>query len=474
MLYKDIYISRRRRLLDLMKGQKGLAVFLGNADAPQNYRDNCYRFRQDSTFLYFWGLDEPLLAATIDLETGEQTIYGDDIDIDDIIWMGPQPSISEKATFAGVERTARYSDFFSRVGAARNAGRQIHFLPVSRHYNASRLSELLDLKPEEVVSEGKKGCAKASAALVKAVISMRLVKDDDEIEEIDKSCRIGWEMHTAARRGCKAGVREQELVGRMEGVTISKGWGTSFPTILSQHGETLHNPWHNAVLTDGSLLLVDAGSENDLHYCSDFTRTFPVSGHFSKRQKDIYNIVLTCHDLAFELATPGRTYAEIDHAVRGEMLTGLKALGLVRGDVEDMIAADVSGLFLPHGLGHNMGLDVHDMEDYGENLVGYDPDQSRSALLGAGSLRMARRLRPGNVITDEPGIYFIPALMDHYRKNGIGSDFICWSALDKFRDFGGIRLEDDILIMEHGARFLGMDRLPITVEEVEEDMKQNQ
>ncbi|MCQ2184178.1 MAG: Xaa-Pro aminopeptidase [Bacteroidales bacterium] len=473
MFYKDTYISRRARLVSLLSGEKGLAIFLGNADSPQNYPDNCYRFRQDSTFLYFWGIDEPLFAATIDLESGKETIYGDDVDIDDIIWMGPQPSVASRAETVGVHSTAPYNAFFETVRSARKAGRPVHFLPASRHYNAGCLADLLGLSPRQVVSDGKKGCANASAALVKAVISMRLIKEDCEIEEIDKACDITYEMHTAARRGCRAGVPEQELVGRMEGVTLSKGWGTSFSTILSQHGETLHNPWHNAVLEDGKLLLVDAGAENNMHYAGDFTRTFPVSGKFTSKQKDIYNIVLSCNELAFEMAGPGKTYTGISRAVALNMLEGLKGLGLVEGNTGDMLEADVAGLFMPHGLGHNMGLDVHDMEDFGENLEGYDPGQARSPLLGLGSLRMARELRPGHVFTDEPGIYFIPALIEHYRKNGIGKDFIRFDRLESYKDFGGIRIEDDVLVMEYGARRLGRYRLPATVEEVEEDMKQN-
>ena len=486
MFDKEVYVRRRRTLLEKMsfipEGKRGIAIFTGNAEAPQNYRGNDYRFRQDSTFLYFWGIDEPCFAAILDLDSGDECIYGDDVDIDDIIWMGPQPSVASKAERIGVSCSAQYADFDKAVLAARAQGRTIHFLPASRYYNTLKLASLLGIPAESVrkvlpVAGGHGCCGKAATAseeLVKAVVSMRLVKEDCEIEEIDKACEIGYLMHTEARKGCRPGTKEQDIVGRMEGVTISKGWGVSFTTILSQNGETLHNHSHHQIITPGRLLLIDAGAESNTHYASDFTRTYPCSGKFTQKQKDIYDIVESANGLAFKLARPGVTYRQIHLAVARHILEGLSGLRLVRGNTDEMVAAGVAGLFMPHGLGHNMGLDVHDMEDLGEDYVGYDEDQKRSGQLGLGSLRMARRLQPGHVVTDEPGIYFIPALIQKWKMEGTGGDFVNYSALEQYHDFGGIRLEDDLLITADGARRLGTRRLPVTSSEIEEIMAREQ
>jgi Xaa-Pro aminopeptidase len=277
-------------------------------------------------------------------------------------------------------------------------------------------------------------------------------------------------MHTVARNNIIPGIIEQTIVGKMEAVTLSKGWGVSFPTILTQHGETLHNHLHDKVVEPGKLMVIDAGAEIESGYASDYTRTYPTSGKFTPKQRDIYQIVFDCNEYAFSLTRPGITYREVHIETMRRMLDSLKALDLVRGNVDDMVAEGIAGLFMPHGLGHNMGLDVHDMEDLGENLVGYDPDQTRAKQLGLGSLRMARRLRPGHVITDEPGIYFIPALIDKWRAEGTGKGFVNYDKLQSYYDFGGIRLEDDLLITAQGARILGVKRIPITVEEIENTM----
>ena len=468
MFAKDVYVRRRKALLDKMKGEKGLALFIGNVDAPAQYRDNCYKWRQDSTWLYFFGIDEPRFAATIDLESGEETIYADDFGIDDIIWMGPMPSVKSLAESVGVSRTAPYSALDEAV-----KGRQVHFIPASRYFTRLKLASLLGLDPSELVSAGKKGCPKASEALVRAAIGLRLVKEPEEIAQIEAACDIGYQMHTAARKGIRLGRVEQEIVGEMEGVTLSKGWGVSFSTILTQHGEIFHCHSHDSLIEPGKLLVVDAGAENNMHYASDFTRTYPTGGTFTRKQRDIYEIVYRCNELAYSLIAPGMAYRDVHLEVAGLMLDDLKSLGLVKGNVDDMVENGVAGLFMPHGLGHNMGLDVHDMEDYGEDLVGYDPDQSRSSQLGLGSLRMARRLCEGNVITDEPGIYFIPALIESWKKQCRFAEFINYPKLEEYYDFGGIRLEDDVLVTSDGSRRLGSARLPIDPDEVEEAMRRD-
>ena len=478
MFKAEVYVNRRRALLGQMtartvEGSRGIAVFLGNVDAPTNYRGNDYKFRQDSNFLYFWGIDEPGFAAVIDLDSAEDCLYGNDVDIDDIIWMGPQPSVASKGEAIGCSSTAPLAEFDKAVFAAVAAGRPVHFLPPARYYNQMKLSELTGIPGASVrkvtpmaVDSGKH----ASEELVKSVVELRLIKEQCEIEEIDKACEIGYWMHTEARRGCKPGVLEQEIVGRMEGITYSKGWGPSFTTILSQNGETLHNHSHHQIITPGRLLVVDAGAESNIHYASDFTRTYPCSGKFTTKQREIYDIVQQANDLAFSLTRPGTSYWDVHCATVRYMLEQLKALDFVRGDVDEMVACGISGLFMPHGLGHNMGLDVHDMEDLGENYVGYGDERKRSPLLGMGNLRMARNLKPGHVISDEPGIYFIPALIEQWKREGTDKGFVNYAKLEGYYDFGGIRLEDDVLVTEDGARRLGPQRLPITSADIEDIM----
>ena len=466
MFEASVYARRRRVLLERMTGEKGVAVFVGNADAAMNYRGNDYKFRQDSSFLYYWGIDEPWFAAVLDLETGDECLYGNDVDIDDIIWMGPQPSVASKGALIGCAKTAPLAEFDRAVREAVAKGRPVHFLPPARYYNQMKISQLTGLDADVVRKVGQG----ASEALVKAVVSMRLIKEACEIEEIDKACEIGYEMHTEARRGCKPGVLEQEIVGRMEGITLSKGWGVSFTTILSQNGETLHNHSHHQIITPGRLLVVDAGAESNTHYASDFTRTYPCSGKFTTKQREIYDIVEQANEVAFSLTKPGTSYWDVHVATVRYMLEQLKALDFVRGDVDEMVSCGISGLFMPHGLGHNMGMDVHDMEDLGENYVGYGDERERNPLLGLGNLRMARMLRPGHVVTDEPGIYFIPALIEQWKREGTDKGFVNYAKLAGYYDFGGIRLEDDVLVTEDGARRLGSRRLPIKSSDIDDIM----
>ena len=462
MFETSVYKNRRARLKEKVKS--GLVLILGNGEAPANYTDNTYKFRQDSSFLYFFGLNQPGFAGVIDIDSGDEYIFGNDVDMDDIIWMGPQPSVKDMAARAGVSKTAPFARLADCMKTAISQGRRIHFLPPYRFRNMLLLEELLGIRPALVKNY-------ASLELIKAVVDLRSVKEPCEIEEITKACNIGYEMHTAAMRNCKPGVKEQYIAGLIEGLAASYGSMVSFPVILSQNGETLHNHDHSQILQEGRMMLTDAGAEEVSHYCSDFTRTVPVGGKFLTRQKEVYNIVLAANNKAIEIAKPGVTYQYVHLEVCKVLAQGLKDLGLMKGDVNEAVAAGAHALFMPHGLGHMMGLDVHDMEDLGQIYVGYDDETRPIDQFGTSSLRMGRRLQEGFVITDEPGCYFIPALIDQWRAQGMHKEFLNYDKIETFKDFGGIRLEDDILIIPGGSRFLGDKRTPITVEEVEEIMR---
>ena len=462
MFETSVYKNRRARLKEKVKS--GLVLILGNGEAPANYTDNTYKFRQDSSFLYFFGLNQPGFAGVIDIDSGDEYIFGNDVDMDDIIWMGPQPSVKDMAARVGVSKTAPFARLADCMKTAISQGRRIHFLPPYRFRNMLLLEELLGIRPALVKNY-------ASLELIKAVVDLRSVKEPCEIEEITKACNIGYEMHTAAMRNCKPGVKEQYIAGLIEGIAASYGSMVSFPVILSQNGETLHNHDHSQILQEGRMMLTDAGAEEVSHYCSDFTRTVPGGGKFLTRQKEVYNIVLAANNKAIEIAKPGVTYQYVHLEVCKVLAQGLKDLGLMKGDVNEAVAAGAHALFMPHGLGHMMGLDVHDMEDLGQIYVGYDDETRPIDQFGTSSLRMGRRLQEGFVITDEPGCYFIPALIDQWRAQGIHKEFLNYDKIETFKDFGGIRLEDDILIIPGGSRFLGDKRTPITVEEVEEIMR---
>ena len=462
MFETSVYKNRRARLKEKVKS--GLVLILGNGEAPANYTDNTYKFRQDSSFLYFFGLNQPGFAGVIDIDSGDEYLFGNDVDMDDIIWMGPQPSVKDMAARVGVSKTAPFARLADCMKTAISQGRRIHFLPPYRFRNMLLLEELLGIRPALVKNY-------ASLELIKAVVDLRSVKEPCEIEEITKACNIGYEMHTAAMRNCKPGVKEQYIAGLIEGIAASYGSMVSFPVILSQNGETLHNHDHSQILQEGRMMLTDAGAEEVSHYCSDFTRTVPVGGKFLTRQKEVYNIVLAANNKAIEIAKPGVTYQYVHLEVCKVLAQGLKDLGLMKGDVNEAVAAGAHALFMPHGLGHMMGLDVHDMEDLGQIYVGYDDETRPIDQFGTSSLRMGRRLQEGFVITDEPGCYFIPALIDQWRAQGMHKEFLNYDKIETFKDFGGIRLEDDILIIPGGSRFLGDKRTPLTVEEVEEIMR---
>lgn len=464
MFTKEVYANRR----DVLKTKvsSGILLFLGTSEASVNYPGNTYRYRQDSTFNYYFGLTDPDLAAIIDLESGEEIIFGNDVDIDDIIWMGPQPFISDKAASVGVSKSLPLSELDKYVSAAKAKGRKVHYLPPYRNHNKIMLNRMLGIGFDEMDSA-------ASVEFIKAVVSMRLIKEQCEIEEIDKACDIGYAMHYTAMKMAKLGMVEQQLVGVMEGIAISEGLMPSFPIILSQNGETLHNHTHHQILTEGRLLVIDAGAETNSNYTSDFTRTLPSSGKFTSKQKDVYDIVSAANDLAIAVSRPGITYTEVHQQVSRLMAQGLVNLGILKGDPDEIVAAGAHSLFMPHGLGHNMGMDVHDMEDLGENYVGYDDKYHRSSQFGLKSLRMGKMLEPGHVVTDEPGIYFIPALIEKWKKEGINTGFVNFPLLESYYDFGGIRIEDDLLITASGCRVLGSKRLPHTTEEVENVMAED-
>lgn len=463
MFDSSVYINRRKALRE--KVGSGLILILGNNEAPANFPDNTYKFRQDSTFLYFFGHNHPGYAGVIDVESGEDMFFGDDVTMDDIIWMGPQPSVKDLAARVGVSKSAPFARLKEVVGKAISQRRKIHFLPPYRHDNMMLLEDLTGIRASMTRQH-------ASVELIKAVVALRSVKEACEIEEIDKACNIGYEMHTAAMRLCKPGVSEQYIAGILDGIASSYGNMVSFATILTQNGQTLHNHDHSHILEAGRLMLTDAGAESVTNYCSDHTRTVPVGGKFTPRQLDVYNIVLACHGKALEMARPGITYKSVHLEVCKVLAQGLKDLGLIKGSVDDAVAAGAHALFLPHGLGHMMGIDVHDMEDLGQIYVGYDDEIRPSDQFGLASLRMGRRLQEGFVITDEPGCYFIPALIDKWRAEKTCADFLDFDAIDKYKDFGGIRLEDDLLITANGSRFAGEKHIPITPEEVEKIMNE--
>lgn len=462
MFSKNVYVQRRASLRQKM-GQ-GIALFLGNEESPMNYPGNTYRYRQDSSFLYFFGLSLPHLAGVVDFDSGEDILFGDEVSIEDVIWMGPQPSVKELAFGAGIEKTRPYDELNNYIQTAIRNGQKIHFLPPYRLLNALLLEDLTGISH-------KMAKVYASPDLIKAVVSLRSVKDSHEIEELEKAFAIGYQMHTLAMKMCKPGIYEREIAGAIEGLALSHGGTVSFPVILSQNGETLHNHHHGNMLQEGRLMLTDAGAETERGYASDFTRTIPVSGKFTQKQKDIYNIVLAANNATIRDAKPGISYQQLHLQAASIIASGLKDLGLMKGNVSDIVESAAHAMFMPHGLGHMMGLDVHDMEDLGENFVGYDKDVKRSELFGTAYLRLGRKLQPGFVLTVEPGIYFIPALIEKWKKEGIHHSFINFDKVAEYIDFGGIRIEDDILITENACRLLGK-RIPASVEEIENFMKQ--
>lgn len=457
MFSKEIY--QHRRDIIRSKFKSGILLFPGNTDAPMNYKGNTYRYRPDSSFLYFFGLDQPDLFGIIDIDNNEDYLFGNDIDMEDIIWMGNLPTIADRAASSGINKSFPLNKVSEYIQNAKAKNRDIHYLFPYRGETIIQLSGLLQTDIESL----KKN---VSEPLSVAVCDQRSIKSKEEIVEIEKIVDVAYLMHTAAMRMAKAGTVEREIAGLIEGIALANGSGVSFPVILSKHGETLHNHVHENILQNGDLVLVDAGAEAVNFYASDITRTSPVGGKFSQKQKEIYEIVLAANMATIAMSKPGTYYKDVHLNAARVIANGLKNIGLMKGNVDEAVAQGAHALFFPHGLGHMLGLDVHDMENIGEKYVGYDNTVIRSEQFGLAYLRMAKKLRPGYVVTDEPGIYFIPALIDQWKAEGKFTDFINYGQLEAYKDFGGIRIEDDILITESGCRVLGKP-IPKTVAEVE-------
>lgn len=466
MFSKETYIQRRNVLRELVG--KGVIVLFGNNESPCNYPNNGYSpFRQDSSFLYYFGIQEIGLIGVIDCESGEEWLLGNDVDVEDIVWYGSVPTISDLAASVGVKNSAPWKKIEDIVSDAKKAQRKIHFLPPYRHDIMIQIMDLTGIHPYAQREA-------ASMELINAVIKMRSVKTAEEIEEIERACSIGYEMHTLAMKLTRPGRTEKYIGGRIDGIAHALGAHESFATIFSQHGEIMHGCPSTNLLEDGRIVICDSGAETVNNYCSDNTRTLPVNGKFTQRQKEIYNIVDECHDLALEISKPGVKYMDVHFAVARRMTERLKELGLMKGDVDEAVAAGAHAMFFPHGLGHMMGMDVHDMEGFNQIYVGFD-EETRPMLdqFGTNCLRMGRRLQEGFVITDEPGIYFIPALIDDWKAKKHCAEFLNFDMLETYKDFGGVRIEDDILITKDGCRFLGEKRIPYHFADVEDYMAKN-
>jgi len=457
MFKSEVYLRRRDELRKKMK--KGLALFIGNVESPINYPDNAYHFRQDSDFLYFFGLDLPGFTALMDFDSGKDTIFGNDFDMDDIIWMGPQPTVKELALKCGITATAPVSKIADIISDAISKKRRVHFLPPYRAETKMTLGSLLRENPCQMKTL-------ASPELIKAVVEMRSIKETIEIEEIEKAVAIAYEMHVTAMKMCKPGIREQEIFGTIEGIALAKGGGTAFPIILSINGQTLHNHEHGNILKKGRMMVTDAGAETNMHYSSDITRTTPVGGKFSTLQKDIYEIVLKANTGAINAARPGLSNRDVHLMACTIIAASLKEIGLMKGNTAEAVEQGAHALFMPHGLGHMMGLDVHDMEALGENNVGYNTETVRSNQFGTAFLRFALPYRPGHVLTVEPGCYFIPELIAKWKAEKKFTEFINYPATEKYMSVGGVRIEDNILITDKGHKLLGK-AIPKTIKEIE-------
>lgn len=463
MFSASVYTERRKELKNLFKN--GLLLFTGNTELPMNYPQNAYHFRQDSTFLYFFGLDEPGMAAIIDIDNGKEIIFGDDVDIEDIIWTGPLPLLTEKVKQVGITDSAPFAAYAKYILEAKKQNRCLHFLPPYNPNTKIFLAQLLDI-PTEKLKEN------ASMELIQAVIKLRCMKGPEEIGTIEKGMETAYEMFTKAIKMVKPGIYEYEVAGKMEGIARANNGALSFPTILSVRGEILHGHDHSNHMKEGDLLLIDAGFETPDHYATDHTRTVPVSGSFTQKQKEIYQIVLDSQLTAIAAIKPGVKYQEVHLLACKVIADGLKKLGLMKGDTDEAVRQGAHAFFLSHGLGHMMGLDVHDMEDIGQIYVGYDEEVRPIDQFGTAYLRFGRRLQPGFVVTVEPGIYFIPELFKLWKSENKFTEFINYDKVEEYLGFGGIRIEDDVLVTETGNIVLGKP-IPKEINDIEDLMKNN-
>lgn len=466
MYSKETYVSRRAELKKLVKS--GVIILFGNNNSPANFPNNGYHpFRQDSSFLYYFGLNRDGLVGVIDVDNDIETLIGDDISIDDIVWYGSVESVHDMAVQVGVKNSAPMKSLKTICNDAMRQKRRIHFLPPYRADIKIQIFDLLGIHPNQQKES-------ASMDLIKAIVKMRSVKTDEEVEELERAAAIGYKMHTTAMKMCRPGITEQEIAGALDGIANGLGSMVSFATILTQHGEIMHGSPSMNKLEAGRLMLCDAGAETINNYCSDNTRTSPVSGHYDQRQLEIYSIVEACHDYVLQVAKPGVKWWDVHFAVCRLMTDRLKELGLMKGDTEEAVRAGAHAMFMCHGLGHMMGMDVHDMEGFDQINVGFDEEvRPNLEQFGTNCLRLGRRLQKGFVVTDEPGIYFIPALIDDWKASGHCKEFINFDKLETYKDFGGIRIEDDLLITDDGCRFIGKNRIPYHPKDVEAFMAEN-
>jgi len=456
MFKAQTYLGRRHNLR--MRIDSGIALFMGNDESPMNYADNTYHFRQDSSFLYYFGLNTAGLTGIVDVDEGKDYIFGNDLTVEDFVWMGYQPSLKEQAQKVGIENTRSIPDLEKFLKEAVAKGREIHLVPQYRAENKIKLFNWLGIKLNETQNA-------ASVELIKAVVAQREIKSDEELLEIEKGVNTTVDMHVAAMQMVQPGIMEWEIAARVLEIAVKAGGNISFPIIATIHGETLHNHYHGNQLKDGDMLLLDAGAETALGYAGDLSSTMPVAAAFSERQKEIYNIVLASHNASIEMLTPGLPFKNIYYESCRVIVEGLKDLGLMKGNAEEAVQLGAHAMFFPCGLGHQMGLDIHDMENLGEVYVGYD-GKPKSTQFGIKSLRLAKPLVPGLVLTIEPGIYLVPSLIDMWRAEKRFADFINYDKLEAYKDFGGIRNEENFVITADGYRLIGKQK-PKTIEDVE-------
>ncbi len=456
MFTQETYQKRRAALKNEMSS--GICLFCGNNESPMNYPDNTYHFRQDSTFLYYFGMDYPGLHAAIDIDSGEEILFGDDLTIDSIVWMGAQPTLAERAVNYGITDVRPLAKLNKMLEEAQNKGRKIHYLPPYRHDNNIQLFKWLGIHPDELANQ-------VSKEFITAVVEQRAIKSAEEITEIHKAVDITAEMHLEAMRIVRPGMTEAQVAARVHEIALAANGNISFPIIATINGQTLHNHYHGNTLKEGDLFLLDCGAETPLHYAGDMSSTIPVSKKFTERQKEIYHVALNAHESAIAALKPGVPFKEVHLSAARSIINDMKALGFMKGDTEEALAAGAHALFFPCGLGHMMGLDVHDMEDLGEVYVGYE-GKAKSTQFGLKSLRLARPLKPGFVLTIEPGVYFIPELIDMWKTQGHNAAFYNFDKIEQYKDFGGIRNEEDFVITDDGYELLGKP-IPKRPEDVE-------